>query len=230
MALFQFKQQLECYRVRCEAAESIGDVLRELVEETGYETYLYEQSETPVQAQKRMQHIWELIAWIERLFAQKELSGLAEVVNRLMLIDRLEQTNAEQLPAVQLMTLHASKGLEFAYVYLVGLEEGLLPHHASIEEEFIAEERRLLYVGITRAQKALCFSLSTRRRRAREWVDCVPSRFLQELPADSLVWYGQREKRDEAVSQLTALNHLASLRHILGSVDGGLVDRVVVDG
>ena len=87
----------------------------------------------------------------------------------------------------------------------------------------------MLYVGITRAQKALCFSLSTRRRRAREWVDCVPSRFLQELPADSLVWYGQREKRDDAVSQLTALNHLASLRHILGCVDGGHVDRVVVD-
>ncbi len=215
-ALHAFKQQLTGYRLRCEQAAGVASTLRELVEEIGYEAYLYEQCDSPAQAQKRMQHVWELIDWIERLLAKAELSDLSDVVNRLMLIDRLEQSEEHNSQSVQLMTLHASKGLEFAYVYLVGMEEGLLPHHASESDELIAEERRLLYVGITRAQKGLCFTLATRRRRAREWVDCLPSRFLKELPGDLLVWFGQRVVRDDARSALLARDHLASLREILG--------------
>ncbi len=218
-ALQSFKALLANYAVRCASGHAVGDVLRELVEEIGYEAYLYEQSSSPAQAEKRMQQVWELIVWIERLLQKAELSSLADVVNRLMLIDRLAQTEDASQPAVQLMTLHAAKGLEFAHVYLVGIEEGLLPHHASLEDELITEERRLLYVGITRAQKTLTFTLAARRRRAREWVDCVPSRFLAELPNEILVWYGQRGVRDEALSQGLARNHLASLRQLLIGVE-----------
>ena len=214
-ALLVFKQQLERYRTLCQSRETVASALRELVEDIGYETYLYEQCDTPAQAQKRMQHVWELIDWIERLLQKQELASLSEVVNRLMLIDRLEQSEDNSLQSVQLITLHASKGLEFPYVYLIGMEEGLLPHHSSDSDELIAEERRLLYVGITRAQKGLCFTLAARRRRARECVACLPSRFLDELPSEHLVWYGQGGVRDEVQSQHLAHSHLASLREIL---------------
>ena len=99
------------------------------------------------------------------------------------------------------MTLHASKGLEFPYVYLVGMEEELLPHRVSIEDEQIEEERRLAYVGITRAQKSLCLTLSKQRRRGGEVQDCQPSRFLDELPEDSLEWFGRSGERNEEKSK-----------------------------
>ena len=98
-------------------------------------------------------------------------------------VDRLQK----ELDQVQLMTLHASKGLEFPYVYLVGMEEGLLPHQSSIDEDNVDEERRLAYVGITRAQKELTFTLCKERRQYGEVVRPEPSRFLLELPQDDLI-------------------------------------------
>lgn len=99
----------------------------------------------------------------------------------------------EELDQVQLMTLHASKGLEFPYVYLVGMEEGLLPHQSSIDEDNVDEERRLAYVGITRAQKELTFTLCKERRQYGELVRPEPSRFLLELPQDDLIWEQARK-------------------------------------
>jgi ATP-dependent DNA helicase Rep len=113
------------------------------------------------------------------------------------------------------MTLHASKGLEFPFVYLVGMEEGLLPHRVSIDDAQIEEERRLAYVGITRAQKALTLTLARQRRRAGELQDGLPSRFLEELPEESLEWYGKTGERNEAQSKAVAQSHLAGLRSML---------------
>lgn len=140
---------------------------------------------------KKMDNVWELLEWIERLLTKNPAQTLAEVINKLILIDILDQAEEQDNDTLQLMTLHASKGLEFPYVYLVGMEEELLPHRVSIDEDQIEEERRLAYVGITRAQKGLCFTLAKQRRRAGELQDCLPSRFLDELPPEHLEWFGK---------------------------------------
>ncbi|MCL9683771.1 UvrD-helicase domain-containing protein [Legionella maioricensis] len=197
------------------ASGSIVEHLRQMVEDSGYEAYIYEQTDTPAKAQKRMDNVWELLEWVGRLLTKKPEQTLADVVNKLILIDILEQSDEQDTETLQLMTLHASKGLEFPYVYLVGMEEELLPHRVSIDEEQIEEERRLAYVGVTRAQKGLCFTLAKQRRRAGELQDCQPSRFLEELPQDSLEWFGKSGERCEEKSKNLAKSHLAGLKSML---------------
>ena len=215
-ALQSFKQWLQTIKQRCRN-ESVVEVLREMVDDTGYEAYIYEQCDTPLKAQKRMDNIWELVEWVGRLLAKDPANELADVINKLILIDILEQADEHDKETLQLMTLHASKGLEFPYVYLVGMEEELLPHRVSIDDEQIEEERRLAYVGITRAQKGLCLTLARQRRRGGELQDCLPSRFLEELPQDSLEWFGKPgEPRDEVKSKELARSHLAGLKNLLG--------------
>ena len=213
-ALYAFKQWLFAIKQRCQQ-EPIVAVLRDMVEDSGYEAHVYEQCDTPVKAQKCMDNVWELLEWVGRLFAKKEGSLLADIVNKLILIDILEQSDGEDEDTLQLMTLHASKGLEFPFVYLVGMEEELLPHRVSIDDEQIEEERRLAYVGITRAQKALCLTMAKQRRRGGEVQDCLPSRFLDELPQDSLEWFGRGGERNEEQSKALAKSHLAGLKSLL---------------
>ena len=214
-ALQAFKQWMFTIKQRCQN-EPIVAVLREMVEDSGYEAHCYEQCDTPVKAQKRMDSVWELIEWVGRLQAKGEGTQLADVINKLILIDILDQSDDHDKETLQLMTLHASKGLEFPNVYLVGMEEELLPHRVSIDEEQIDEERRLAYVGVTRAQKNLCLTLAKQRRRAGEMQDCLPSRFLDELPQDSLEWYGKGGEKDEVKSKALAKSHLAGLKNLLG--------------
>ena len=212
-ALQEFKQWFENYKQTPSITEPI---LRDMIQESRYEVYLYEQSENTLQAQKRMEQVSELLAWVGRLLDQNPDHELVDVVNKLILIDILDQSDNEENANVQLMTLHAAKGLEFPYVYLVGMEEDLLPHRVSIEADQLEEERRLAYVGITRAQKGLCLTLSRQRRRAGELQDCTPSRFLDELPADCVEWYGKKgEERDTDKSTAIASSHLAGLRSLL---------------
>ncbi|MCC5014622.1 MULTISPECIES: UvrD-helicase domain-containing protein [unclassified Legionella] len=214
MALQVFKGWMDTIKTRIQT-EPVLEVLREMIEDSGYEAYVYEQSDTPAKAQKRMDNVWELIEWVGRLLAKDATQQLADVINKLILIDILEQADEHDANTVQLMTLHASKGLEFPFVYLVGMEEELLPHRVSIDTEQIEEERRLAYVGITRAQKSLCLTLARQRRRVGELQECQPSRFLDELPQDSLEWYGKSGERNEAKSKALAQSHLAGLKNLL---------------
>ena len=116
---------------------------------------------------------------------------------------------------MQLMTLHASKGLEFPHVYLIGMEEGILPHQTSIDEDNVEEERRLAYVGITRAQQTLTFSLCRERRQFGELIRPEPSRFLAELPQDDVQWEKDKPKLTAEQKQQQTSSQLDRLRAIL---------------
>lgn len=195
--------------------QPVAAVLKKMIEDIGYEAFIYAQSDTPAKAQRRMDNVWELLAWVEKLMEKKPDKTLKDIVNTMILIDLLENSNQSTMDTVQLMTLHAAKGLEFPHVYLVGMEEDLLPHRTSIEQDHIEEERRLAYVGITRAQKTLCMTLARRRKSGGEIKDCQPSRFLAELPEESLEWYGKSGDQNVVRAKKTAQSHLAGLKELL---------------
>ena len=128
-------------------------------------------------------------------------------------MDILDGGEEDDYDAVNLMTLHASKGLEFPFVYMVGTEEELLPHRNSLSDEAIEEERRLAYVGVTRAQRELTLTYAKYRKRQGERMQCEYSRFLNELPEEDLTWLG--EKADAQTNQKSGREALAGLRAML---------------
>jgi ATP-dependent DNA helicase Rep len=193
--------------------------IREMIKAMGYEEWLYESSTSPKAAEMGMANISTLFGWISNMLEGGELDPpmtLQEVVNRLILRDMMERgEDTEDTDQVQLMTLHASKGLEFPYVFMVGMEEGLLPHQSSIEEDNIDEERRLAYVGITRAQKILFMTLVKERRQYGEVINPEPSRFLHELPQDDLVWEHKKPKVSAQERQQKSQVGIANLRNMM---------------
>ncbi len=196
-------------------------VLEQLLRDTGYRDWLLSTSSSEKAAERRWENVRDLVEWLERLEADEHKGEtLAELVAHLSLMDILERQDEDEAgDRIALMTLHAAKGLEFPVVFLVGMEEGLLPHQTSIEEDSLEEERRLAYVGITRAQRELIITTARKRRRAGEWVSCEPSRFLGELPADDIRWEGCGVKVSEEERREQGRAGIAGLRAILGRQD-----------
>ena len=194
-------------------------VLRDFIKAMGYEEWLYEQSTSPKAAEMGMANVSTLFGWVDNMLKGDDLEvpmTLPEIVNRLILRDMMERGEDDsEADQVQLMTLHASKGLEFPYVFMVGMEEGLLPHKSSIEEDNIDEERRLAYVGITRAQKELVFSIARERRQFGEVIQPEPSRFLYELPQDDVEWEFQKKKATVEERKEKGAKGIANLRDLL---------------
>ncbi len=193
--------------------------IREMFAQLQYETYLYEQANNPKAAEMQSRNVAMLLQWVHDMLEGDEFNPpmtLSQVVLRLTLRDMLERNENEQSgDEVQLMTLHASKGLEFPYVYLIGMEEGILPHQNSIDDNNIEEERRLAYVGITRAQKELTFSRCKTRRQMGEIIHTEPSRFLLELPQDDLVWEKDKPPLTEQQKQAQRQQGFARLKALL---------------
>lgn len=173
--------------------DSAAKVLDDMMREIDYEAYLYDAFDDR-QAQGRWQNVTDFVTWLkekgnggkEQADEERSLLDLTQMVALMTMLDGRD----EQPDAVRMSTLHASKGLEFPHVFLVGAEEGILPHKGDPDAPFdklgerIEEERRLMYVGITRAQRSLHISWCQKRRRARENIHCDMSRFIKEMKLD----------------------------------------------
>ena len=193
-------------------------VINEMIAAVGYHSFLHETSSTPKAAEFRWNNTQELLSWVEKYVNehQEDETPFNAAITNLMLRDMLDrqEDEEEENNQVQLMTLHAAKGLEFNHVYLVGMEEEFLPHKVSIESDDIEEERRLAYVGITRAQKTLVFSLCKKRAKYGEIVLCQPSRFLEELPQDDLDWDAKRKPLTEDEQEEMAEDNFSMLNSL----------------
>jgi ATP-dependent DNA helicase Rep len=193
--------------------ENAGTLLNELVRAIGYEAYLFDAFDAK-QAQQKWNNVTEFVNWLTRKGDEDGLS-LLDLAQHVALITMLQENDAQQ-DAVRLSTLHAAKGLEFPHVFLVGVEEGLLPHRGREDDEpgeeavatRIEEERRLMYVGVTRAQKSLIITHCKKRKRGKEWAAREPSRFLKELGVS-------KEESAQASAPQDTKAHMAALRNLL---------------
>ena len=214
--LRRFTQWLVTIADNAERGNTV-DAVRSLVRDINYEDWLYETSSSAKAAEMRMKNVSDLYSWIvsdlEGDNYDQEEKTLKEVVQRLTLRDMMERGEEDDdSDAVQLMTLHASKGLEFPYVYLIGAEEGILPHQTSIDEDNVEEERRLMYVGITRAQRELTFIMCKERRQFGELLKPTQSRFLDELPYDDVEWEIKKKPLSQEERMAKGQAHIANIR------------------
>jgi len=160
---------------------SAADLVRRLVEKSGLLAELRSQCKDEASFERRKANLEELAEWFE---GGPRGAAAGDLAAQLALLSRNDKDDGGN--QVRMMTLHAAKGLEFPYVFIVGCEDGTLPHEVALEEGSLEEERRLMYVGITRAKVQLWLSYSRETRRFREKVRLLPSRFLDELPAAEL--------------------------------------------
>ena len=194
--------------------------IRQMMFEAGYVDYIKESAATPAQEKTKLDNIETLYSSIQSLINRAEDvddRNIESVIRKMVLLDMLEQQQEdEDTDKVNLLTLHASKGLEFPFVYIMGLEEELLPHKNSIAAETVEEERRLMYVGITRAKQALTLTLAEQRKNGGQMKQMTPSRFLDELPQDEVDWLGRKKKLSEHVDpKVQAQQYLQNLKALL---------------
>jgi ATP-dependent DNA helicase Rep len=182
--------------------------IREMLDDINYEAWIHSNASSTSVAEKRWENVQTLIDSIDDSITRRDEDELEheELINDAIaklilrdLLDRQEEEDASD--RVQLMTLHASKGLEFPQVFLMGFEEELLPHRSSIEENNIEEERRLTYVGITRAKRNLSITLAASRKQYGEKQQTTVSRFLEELPDEDLEKEGFNEATREEIEK-----------------------------
>ena len=193
--------------------EPCNEVMNDLLSAIDYEAWLFDSHE-PRQAETKWKNVQDFVGWINRKSETDEKTMIA-MTQTIALLNLLESRDQET-DAVSLSTLHAAKGLEFGHVFLVGVEENILPHERSESPEQIEEERRLMYVGITRAQRSLQISYCTRRKRGKEYFGCDPSRFIAELPQADIVYSGVATVGNApAVTKGEGMDKLARLKAML---------------
>ncbi|WP_455887199.1 DNA helicase Rep [Pseudomonas rustica] len=215
--LQRFKHWLDGVRHKVALEDPIA-ALQEMIRDIDYENWIRQQTASDKAAEFRISNVWFLVEALKNTLEKDEEGEMTieDAIGKLVLRDMLErqQEEEENAEGVQMMTLHASKGLEFPYVFIMGMEEEILPHRSSIEADTIEEERRLAYVGITRARQTLAFTFAAKRKQYGEIIDCTPSRFLDELPPDDLAWEGLDDAPVE-VKAARGNNALADIRAML---------------
>jgi ATP-dependent DNA helicase Rep len=180
-----------------------------VAETSGLRAALRAECRDEAQFQRRSSHLEALADWLDG-----PAHGPGDLAAALALLAHADRGDPGE--QVRLMSLHAAKGLEFRHVFIVGLEDGTLPHEASLDEGRLEEERRLFYVGITRARERLWLSHSEQAQRYGQRVQLSPSRFLDELPATDLQHDGRDPEADAARRAERASAGLDAIRALLG--------------
>ncbi|MET0355879.1 MAG: DNA helicase Rep [Cellvibrio sp.] len=201
--LVRFSHWMRQVAQNCNSSDPINAV-REMIDDIDYVGWMHQNSPSSKAAEKRIENVFYLVESLQKSLDktadddEDDEKRIQDAIAKLVLRDLLErQEEEDESDQVQLMTLHASKGLEFPHVFMVGMEEDLLPHRNSIDDNNIEEERRLTYVGITRAQKTLTMTLAGKRKQFGEHSETTPSRFLDELPKEDVEYEGFGEHNAE---------------------------------
>lgn len=192
-------------------------LVERIVTEIAYEDWLKNICSSEKQAEQRMANVHEIIDWTRRLYEDGEgKENIADIIAHMCLMDLLERNQEEEEEnAVSMMTMHTAKGLEFKYVFLIGIEEEILPHVNSMEDdEGLFEERRLAYVGITRAKQFLTITYANARNKYGEKMSCEPSRFLEELPEKNCEWADRTTVSPEKMQE-TSQAYISNLQAML---------------
>ena len=193
-------------------------LVNEIIDDLRYQDWITDSSNNEKAAEKCWKNVMDLVEWIRRIHEKNEddESNLKDIVSKMLILDIISKnTEEKETESVQLTTMHAAKGLEFAHVYIIGMEEDILPHSNSVEPEQIQEERRIAYVAITRAKQKLTLTYTKRKQTYQESVRVEPSRFLDELPKELLQW----EKGDgKTKTPETGKKHLDSIRALLDNI------------
>ncbi len=193
--------------------EPAAQLLEDLLAAIRYEAWLFEHLD-PREAESKWNNVRDFVGWLGRK-GEEDGKNLIELTQTIALISMLDKEDPD-FDGVQLATLHASKGLEFKHVFMIGVEEGLLPHQSSIDEDKIDEERRLMYVGITRAQRSLNITWCERRKAGKESRVCEPSRFIAEMGGDLKI---NDRKSNQPVSREEGRSRAANLWAMLEARD-----------
>jgi len=217
--LVRFSHWMRQVAKNCASSDPIISV-REMIDDIDYVGWMHQNSPSSKAAEKRIENVFYLVESLQKSLDKTEDDDeddekrIQDAIAKLVLRDLLErQEEEDESDQVQLMTLHASKGLEFPHVFMVGMEEDLLPHRNSIDENNIEEERRLTYVGITRAKKTLTMTLAGKRKQFGEHSATTPSRFLDELPKEDVEYegFGEHNVEKNTAQGAETLNSLLNL-------------------
>ncbi|MGB2145205.1 MAG: DNA helicase Rep [Porticoccaceae bacterium] len=219
--LQRFKQWLQSVQRNVYSDKPVP-AIREMLEDIDYQDWLRQNASSDAAANKRWENINLLISQIEYALKDNDSDSIEAdknpieaAISKIILRDILDREQEESADdKVQLLTLHAAKGLEFLHVFLIGMEEDVLPHRNSIEGDQIEEERRLAYVGITRAQRTLTMTSAAQRTQFGETSATTPSRFIDELPQDDLVRMGGCSEASAEQNQATGEESLDALKSL----------------
>jgi DNA helicase II / ATP-dependent DNA helicase PcrA len=214
-AISEFVSLLDGFETRVsEPLADFSSILSELIRETGYLEDLKRSCRTPEEVLSRETNVQEMLNGVAQ-YQKRSTEGLQGYIDE-MTLDRDREEEKEDGRGVTLITLHAAKGLEFSHVFLIGLEEGVLPHDRSKMEGTVDEERRLLYVGITRAMKTLTITHCRDRIKFGSVMPCHPSSFIKEFDPELVERVDLAALMSKPVEETTAKSRFAQMRALIG--------------
>lgn len=214
----QFAGLIEKYRELFGRNREMGKQLKDLTEEINYRDYICGLYKTPEASMRKLENIEGFVSSLSYYEKDDEAPTLHGFLETLALTDLLKAKEEKNGSGVTLISFHSSKGLEFPVVFIVGVEEDILPHKKSVyREEGMEEERRLFYVGITRAMKELHITYCGQRSKYGKDAPCSPSRFLEEIPEDLIKKVDRMEKASPDEEEEAAKAFFSNIKAMLGS-------------